>query len=70
MIKPFIKACDLKMKKGESEYGAYDPEVDDRDFFDEIKGECEDIGNYAAMLWEQVDRVQKKFKKNMKKFNT
>ncbi len=69
MIKKFIKACDRKMKKGISEYGDFDPETDTRDFFDEIKGELEDVGNYSGMLWEQVDRAQKKFHKNMRKFN-
>jgi len=69
MIKDFTKACAAKMKKGVSDYGAFNPETDSRDFFDEMKGECEDIGNYSAMLWEQIDKAQKRFHKNMKKFN-
>ena len=69
MHKQFIKACDRKMKQGEEKYGELNIDTDPRDWFDEMKSEVEDIGNYAAIQWEKLDHLQKKFHDGMRRFN-
>ena len=63
MNQEFIKACELKMKEGQAIYGTFDPKTDTRDLCVEIQEECEDIANYAEMLWRKVELLKSKQKK-------
>lgn len=65
-FKQIEKDCNKKMKAGQAEHGEYNPETDDRDFFDEMIEELMDAVNYSKMQIIRIKYLKQKYYDNIK----
>ena len=62
-FKQIEKDCNKKMKAGQAEHGEYDPETDQRDWYDEQIDELIDMINYAKMMILKLKYLQNEQRK-------